>query len=253
MLYRQKYINYEGDKMNSLMLGSTHERVNDREVLKRIETPEGTKSWKPISQYDIATKVVNEAIKRDYNVVKEEYGFNPTGLDIFGLVHLNQPDSEKTRLIAFRNSNSKQFAFSICAGFQITICSNMMMGSDIGDNLQRRHTKNIEQDLDHIIKVTFDQLPNEFTKLEEHIQRMKSTKMDINKARIIIMQSIEQRMIRPSDGLQVIKEFKHSRHKEFSGRNSWSLYNGYTQVMKKYSPAKADRTLRGLSKLFELK
>ena len=253
MLYRKKHTNCEGDKMNTLMLDNTHERVYNRNMLKRIETPEGTESWKPISQYNIATKVVNEAIKRDYNVVKEEYGFNPTGLHIFGLVHLNQPDSEKTKLIGFRNSNSKTFAFSICAGFQITICSNMMIGSDIGNKLQRRHTKNIQQDLDSIIQSAFEQLPNEFTKLEEHIQRMKNDNLNLNQVRVIVMSSIEKKMIRASDGLNIMNEFKHPRHKEFSGRNSWSLYNGYTQVIKKYSPAKADRTLRGLSKLFELK
>ena len=239
--------------MSALMLDNNYQRV-DRNALKAINTPEPTKTHIPISHYDIATRIVNTAQNKGFNVQKEEYGLNPTGSQLFAMIYLQESDNEKQRMISFRNSHVKSFAFSVCAGFKITICSNMMMSSDIGIRANRRHTKNIQFDLEGIITQTFDQLPAEYDKLEQHIVRMKSTKVDINRARIIIMQSIEQRMIRPSDGLQVIKEFKNPRHEQFSGDNSWNLYNAYTEIVRdKYSPAKTDNCLRGLANLFELK
>jgi uncharacterized protein DUF932 len=238
--------------MSSLMLDRNFERVS-RSFLQTIETPVGTKTHRPLSHYDTATKIVETAQNRGFSIQQEEYGLNPTGSQVFAMLHLQDGDDEKKRMISFRNSHVKSFSFSICVGFKICICSNMMMSSDIGVRANRRHTKNIESDIEGIITQTFDQLPAEYDMLEQHISRLKSTKLDINRARIIVMQSIEQRMIRPSDGLQVIKEFKAPRHEQFVGDNAWNLYNAYTEIVRdKYSPAKADNAYRGLSKLFHL-
>jgi hypothetical protein len=217
--------------MSNLLLESGYTRFENRELLRHIKTPVGTKSHRPIGQYETANKVVSSAEKFGYTVTQEEYGVNPSGMNLFGLIHINNSDDEKSRLIAYRNSNSKNFSFSICAGFKILICSNMMMGSDIGECLKRRHTKNIEA----------------------HIERMKNQAITIDEARVKIMRSIEQRLIRPSDGIHIINEFKHPRHEQFEGNNSWNLYNAYTEIIReKYSPSKTDYALRGLCTLFEL-
>jgi hypothetical protein len=239
--------------MSNLLLESGYTRFENRELLRHIKTPVGTKSHRPIGQYETANKVVSSAEKFGYTVTQEEYGVNPSGMNLFGLIHINNSDDEKSRLIAYRNSNSKNFSFSICAGFKILICSNMMMGSDIGECLKRRHTKNIEADLDGIIQSSFEQLPSEYDKLEGHIERMKNQAITIDEARVKIMRSIEQRLIRPSDGIHIINEFKHPRHEQFEGNNSWNLYNAYTEIIReKYSPSKTDYALRGLCTLFEL-
>ena len=235
--------------MNGLLLHCGGTRVSRRDLLD-IPTPEATVSWRPVSHYAAATGVVNEAMRRGYRIDDEEWGINSMGTKMFGVLRCH-PEShpEYSRAIGVRNSNDKSLALGIVAGARVMVCDNLVFGGEI--KLARKHTTGLE--LNCFIGSSFDLLQTSgFTALERGIGRMKSTIITTDQARILIVQAAEDKAIPSSDILMVLKEYAEPRHDEFSGRDCWSLYNAFTEVAKKYSPARADICYRKLAELFNL-
>lgn len=234
--------------MSNLMLHCGSQRVS-REQLKSVLTPTGTSSWHPVSHYDIASMVNEQAIDVGYDVVSEEYGLSPNHTKMFGLLKFEKADNpEWSRCLGFRNSHDRSIALGITVGLSVCVCDNMVFGGEL--TIQRRHTKGIC--IEELIPEAFANLDVQYTQLEEDVERLKANKVNINQARIICVKAAEIRAIRPSDVLTVLNEWKHPRHEEFSHNNQWSLYNSFNEVAKKYSPQKSDQCYRGLGMLFEL-
>ena len=66
------------------------------------------------------------------------------------------------------------------------------------------------------------------------------------------VQAAEAGAIPSCDILAVLEEFNHPRHAEFAEPTRWSFLNAFTEVSKKYSPARADVCQRKLTRLFGL-
>ena len=235
--------------MNELMLHCGSNRL-DRNELSNIYTPAGTSSWRPVSHYDAANRVVDEAIKRGYRIEDEQWGVNTLGTKMFGVIRCH-PESqpEYSRAIGVRNSNDKSLALGLVAGTRVIVCDNLCFGGEV--KLARKHTAKI--DVEWFITYSFDVLQTSgFAKLERGIERMKNTPLTTDQARILIVQSAESGAIPSSDIIPVLEEFIEPRHNVFAERNCWSLYNAFTELAKKYSPARADVCYRKLSELFIL-
>ena len=57
--------------------------------------------------------------------------------------------------------------------------------------------------------------------------------MSTQKAKLAIVKAAENKVIPSCDILPVLDEYKNSQYEEFLQRNSWSLYNAFTEVAKK--------------------
>ena len=116
--------------------------------------------------------------------------------------------------------------------------------------IKRRHTSGL--DLMGLVSGAFDSLMNEFYILEEAANVLKLYDVTPGKARIAAVQAAESGAIPSCDILEVLNEFEHPRHKEFAAHSRWSFLNAFTEVSKKYSPARADVCQRKLTRLFGL-
>ncbi|MDD3119126.1 MAG: DUF932 domain-containing protein [Victivallales bacterium] len=235
--------------MNELMLhcGARPLTLNE---LSYITTPEATSSWRPVSHYAAANKVVAEARRRGYRIADEQWGVNAVGTKMFGVIRCF-PDGhpEYSRAIGVRNSHDKSLALGIVAGARIIVCDNLCFGGEV--KLARKHTANI--DAEWFISYSFDVLQTSgFAQLEQGIDRLKNTPLSVDQARIMIVASAEAGAIPGCDILPVLREFIAPRHAAFAAPNRWSLYNAFTELAKKYSPARADRCYRKLGEQFGL-
>jgi len=235
--------------MNELMLHCGASRM-ERYELANIYTPSTTASWHPVSHFDAATKVIAETQRRGYRIADEQWGVNALGTKMFGVIRCF-PDGhpEYSRAIGVRNSNDKSLALGLVAGARIIVCDNLCFGGEV--KLARKHTAKI--DVEWFITYSFDVLQTSgFAKLECGIDRLKNTPLTIDQARILIVQSAESGAIPSSDIIPVLEEFVEPRYDDFAERNCWSLYNAFTELAKKYSPARADVCYRKLSEQFNL-
>ncbi|HCE42897.1 MAG TPA: hypothetical protein DET40_05065 [Lentisphaeria bacterium] len=221
-----------------------------REELIGIPTPAATETWRPVPHYEVAELVANEAQRRGYEIVKEEYGLTPKGDRMFGVLRFKPENSgaEYTRALGIRNSHNKQFALGVVAGCSIFICDNLAFSGEI--TIHRKHTSGIE--IDELIPQAFDKLAYQYVRLEQRIGGMKLEAVSIDQARVITVMAAEIKAIPSCDIIEVLDEFKEPRHEEFRESTKWSLYNSFTETAKKYSPARADFCYRRLAGLFEM-
>jgi Domain of unknown function (DUF932) len=234
--------------MSDLMLHCGSARVT-RDALASIPTPRSTQTWKPVPHSQVAELVCRETADRGYEVVSEEYGLNPAGTKMFGVLRFHpEGHPEYSRCIGFRNSHDKSMALGITAGLVICVCDNLTFGGET--TFHRKHTSGIE--VEELIPQAFENLGHQFIRLEHRVSEMKLQSINMSAAKLLTVKAAEDKVINSCDILPVLHEFREPRHTEFADRNRWSLYNSFTELAKKYSPARADKCYRGLSNLFAL-
>ena len=234
--------------MNDLLLhcGS---RKNTRYDLAQIATPEGTVSWKPVPHITIAELVTAGAEERGYRITREEYGLNPAGTKMFGVLRFHpEGHPEYSRALGFRNSHDKSMAVGLTAGLSVLVCDNMCFGGETV--IHRKHTTGIE--IEALVNHAFGHLEYQFIRLEENVEEMKRKHITVTSAKLITVKAAETGAINSSDIIPVLREFTEPAHEEFKPRTRWSLYNAFTETAKKYTPARADTCYRKLGQLFEL-
>ncbi len=116
--------------------------------------------------------------------------------------------------------------------------------------ITRRHTSGI--DLTGLISGALDTLVEEFITLELEADNLKLYEIRPDAARIATVRAAEAGAIPSCDIIEVLNEFEHPRHEEFAAPSRWSFLNAFTEVSKKYSPARADTCQRKLTRLFGL-
>lgn len=234
--------------MNGLMLHCGAARVT-RDQVRLVPTPAATPTWKPIAHAEIATLVADTAASRGFRIAGEEYGLNPSGSKLFGVLRFHpdgQPDY--TRALGFRNSHDKSLALGLTAGLSVFVCDNLCFGGETV--LYRRHTCRV--DVQSLVLTAFDSLTGQFERLELNVTRLRAERIGEDDARLLVVRAAELGAIPGSDILPVLNGFRHPVHAEFAEPTRWSLYNSFTETAKSYSPARADRCYHTLAPIFGL-
>ena len=235
--------------MEGLILHCGSERVT-RNDLRHVPTPEPTPTWKPVPHHEVAELVVNEAKSRGYEIVGEDYGLNDCGSKMFGVLRFSPKGGRPgmSRALGFRNSHDKSLALGLTAGISVICCDNMAFGGEV--TIHRKHTSGIE--INELVPKAFEKLAYQYVRLEETIDGLKLKMVTIDTARVLTVMAAEANAIPSCDILTVLDEFREPTHEEFKEPTMWSLYNGFTETAKKYSPMRADQCYRSLAKLFGL-
>ena len=234
--------------MKELMLHGSNNEVT-RENLKMIHTPSPTRSWKPVPHFEVAEIVRDEAMIRGFEIDEENYGVNPSGTKMFGVLRFHpEGHPEYTRALGIRNSHDKCFALGLTVGLSVLVCDNLCFGGE--NTIHRKHTSNI--DITSLIPEAFDNMSNQYALLEERVDDLKYQMVSLDIAKIAIVEAARKKIIASSDILSVFNEYEQPQHEEFQEYNRWSLYNAFTEIAKKFPVTKADNCYRGLSKAFDL-
>jgi hypothetical protein len=231
----------------------------NRNQLQGIETPVGTATHKPVGHFEAASLTAEFAKSNGYHIVSEDYGLNPSGSQMFGVLRVMPEqyafaqdeflgDQEMIRTIGLRNSHDKRFAFGLAAGVSVMVCSNLCFGAEAVIN--RKHTSGI--DLEVFIPEIFDALDGQFDNLYTNIDRLKDTRVFRKALAGKVVKAAQAGAIPSADILPVIDMFENPIHEDFSDRSEWSLYNCFNEIAKKYSAARADKCYRVLGEQFKL-
>lgn len=235
-------------KMSNLILHCGSERVS-RSDLKDVLTPIPTNTHKPVPHIQIAELICHEAQHRGYAITSEEYGLNPNGSKMFGVLRFHpEGNPEYSRALGLRNSHDKSMSVGLTVGLSVLVCDNLCFGGE--STIKRKHTSGIE--IEELIPQAFDNLDHQFFRLERDVDGLKMHSITVTGAKLMTVKAAEFGIINSSDIIPVLNEFRNPRHEAFANHNRWSLYNSFTEIAKKYTPVRANQCYKGLGKLFEL-
>lgn len=123
------------------------------------------------------------------------------------------------------------------------VCDNLAFAGEYV--IRRKHTARILEDLPALIDRGVGKFFEQADRQRVLIQRLQERPVDDREACHAMVEAASRDII-PYTGIRAVRqEWRHPSHEAFAPRTGWSLYNCFTEAMKRYVPAAAaDRSLR---------
>lgn len=201
-----------------------------------VPTPQATQSWCPAS-HKFVIDTIRRGIQREINlpILKEEYGLSRKDQQLFGVITLDSGGAERNPAIGFRSSLDKSLAFALATAMvQMVVCDNLDIYGD-GTTVFRKHTANFKRDTPRIVRKTLNGALGHYAQQCRELDAMKTVPMRLDAGYEFIGRALGHDIIKPQQATIVLKDWREPRHEEFSDRNLHSLYQCFTEGLKKGS------------------
>jgi len=191
-------------------------------------------SHQPISHYSLFDRVATQLNNNGVEIIEEAHALARDDQRYFGLMKVRPQDwddATQDLVVGVRNAHDKSIPATIAFGSQVMVCSNLQISSEVV--LARRHTANIERDLDQIIARTLGSLADHRKATEKRTICYKDYDLGSTKeVDHIIMNAYRAGAIPKTKIVDVLEQWENPNHPEFKDRNAWSLHNAFTEVLK---------------------
>jgi hypothetical protein len=207
-----------------------------REELDLIPMPEESDTYKPVSHYHLANKLltVSHVILKDYMIVGEHYGLARNGNQMFAYFKFQKEAGDMALSLAFRNSYDRSMSIGLAIGASVFVCDNLALQGEIV--VMKKHTKNVWMALENTCIQTLYKSQECFAKIVEDSMTMKNRELDDAEAFKIMGLLYGRDIIGPRQLTVVKDQWLKPAHQEFQPRNLWSLYNACTEALKSSPP-----------------
>ena len=206
-----------------------------------IKVPEKTETYIPVSHQELYTRI-KEAGTKHYNTspFEEKLEVNHRGQQMFGSMTFHDGSqlsgSGMNRSIGFRNSYDKTLPIGVCGGASVYVCSNLMFTGDIIK--MRKHTQNVEEDLDILIQKLFDDVDRRYYDSVAAKGVMEEIEFsDRDTANYLGQLFVNEGVLNGAQLNKATKEWFESP--VFKERTAWSAYNACTEALKAAHPMNA--------------
>jgi len=209
------------------------------EDLRRVPLPPETRTYKPVSHYDLAKNLaeVSGGLLRGYELENAQYGLARDGNQMFAVhTYRNGMSSSMGLSIGFRNSYDKSMSVGIAIGASVFVCDNLALTGDIA--IMRKHTQNVWNDLEELIITTVYRSQHNFIRIVEDAEIMRGKYLSNDDAYRLIGLLYGNDIITPRQIPIVKKEWLNPTHEDFEERSIWSFYNACTEALKSAPPNK---------------
>lgn len=205
------------------------------EDVAAVPLPEATDTYTPVGNGDLI-RLIEDRAKAVLKVEPEnlQLGLSRKDQQMFGVMTLGTGDAEKSPVFGFRNSYDKTLPVGLCSGSQVFVCDNLcFVGSSYMQ--MRRHSSHVWQDLQPMIDEALVSVQDVFEQFQKQTQAMKDQEVTLDQGFSHIGIARGRGLITPRQESVAIQDWITPRHEEFSDRNAWSLYNCFTEGLKKGS------------------
>lgn len=239
--------------MADLCLHSGGRLVTEQE-LAQIPTPQGTRSWHPIPHHALYEMTLNTLVNAGLRPTKVQLGVKQAkvqvatqrddgydhaehleGAQFFGLIQLQLQaySGEYAVMVGLRNSHDKSLAAGICLGSSVFVCDNLAFSGE--HQLARKHTRFIMMDIQDKVTKTIRKIPQLADQQHQRIETYRARNVTDDAARVCLCRSAEQNILPWSALKPTWQHWIEPQHDAFKPRNAWSLFNAFTETMKRYS------------------
>lgn len=220
-------------KKLDLMIHCGGYRVERGEV-KRVETPERTKTWVPIP-HDRLLELVERTLEfGGFKVVQEAHALSRDGDRYFGLMQVEpkrgKKDGDSGTVAGVRNSHDKSFPAGLVLGDAPFVCDNLVFSGEV--KLARKHTRHVERDLPNLVDRAVGKLLDLRYVAGQRTESYRAAEIDDRDAHHLLIQAVDARVVANSKIPKVLGEWRSPSHEEFAARTVWSFFNAFTSVMK---------------------
>jgi hypothetical protein len=236
------------NESQSLLLAETGKLT--REQLALVPTPPSTETHRPIPHAEVIGALVETLGLRKIGVTAEEYAVSKDGMNMFGVMEIDQGMEGARFALGIRNSNSKLFRLSVTVGYRVFVCSNLAFSGDYSPVLAK-HTKNFS--IHNALSIGVDDMMRNFKPMVEGVERWRCAQLSDVSARMIIYQAfIEGELEAPRHlDRRVHNLYFNPQYEEFQPRTMWSLSNAFTSAFKELDAIPAYRATAKLGPFLE--
>lgn len=236
------------------------------EEVRRVKAPKAQKRWYPISHGEMVDVVKNAIDQAGLTITEESYGLMGKGGEkFFGTFAVTSPQLQESNeagtqtapyrlMIGVRNSIDKSMAAGICFGARVMVCDNLCFSGEV--TVMKKHTKGIMRVLPQAALQAVKQFPGFLERQDRLFKRLREVTPGNSPVEIvgtptadggmeyrikaqakpvdhILMEAYRLGVI-PSSGIgQVYEVWKNPPHDEFKIASAWSLFNAFTEYLKK--------------------
>ena len=204
----------------------------ERAEVENVPTPAATDTWTPIPHIQLIEQI-EDTLKADgLTIVNQVHSLTRGGNRYFGLMQIanGQNSDDYSWIVGGRNSHDKSFPAGLVVGADVFVCDNLSFSGEI--RMTRKHTVHIMRDLPGLVQRAVGQLVSRWHDQDTRIQAYKSCELTDMQAHDLIVRAIDARAATATQVSPLLREWRHPQHDEFAPRTAWSLFNGFTEVMK---------------------
>ena len=206
------------------------------EDLKDIPMPTETRSFKPVSHYDLALNIARVAgdLLSEFTLKNSLYGTARNGSQLFAVHTFQNSNTELGLSIAFRNALDKSLSIGMAFGASVFVCDNLSLHGDVVKF--RKHTTNVMQDLEEMILTGVYRARTSFMRAVDDAKQMKQMEVSDDGAFRALGHLFGHKVLSPRQMPVALNEWHSPLHAEFEPRTLWSLYNAVTEALKSSPP-----------------
>lgn len=217
----------------ALMLHSGGEEI-DRAGLQELLTPMPERTWHPIPHHTLFDLVYETVSDNGLKIVAVQMGIAKDGARFFALMEIGNDRVDYNMTIGLRNSHDKTFPAGLVVGSRVFVCDNLAFSGEI--QIARKHTIHIMDDLPGLVVGAVGKIAIAKKSQEERIELYRGFPIDDFDAHDIIIRSVDYGVITNQAIPYVLDQWRDPNYQDFKERTAWSLFNGFTQVMKDRYP-----------------
>ena len=204
-----------------------------REEVANTSTPSPTDTWQPIPHIELIERVEESLSLNHLQIGSMAHSLSHEGLRYFGLIEVHSRElreQDYAYVLGIRNSHDKTFPAGLVAGASVFVCDNLSFSGEI--RVTRKHTRFIRRDLGNLVQGSIGKLMTAWHKQNERIARYKEHELTDEVVHDIAVRSVDVGVLPNRKLPDVLRAWREPRHDEFQPRTAWSLFNGYTEVLK---------------------
>ena len=204
-----------------------------REEVESTFTPRATRTWQPIPHIEIIERVETALQTNHLTIGMTAHSLSHGGSRYFGLMEIREKttrDDDYAWVLGIRNSHDKTFPAGLVAGASVFVCDNLSFSGEV--RVTRKHTRYILRDLPSLVQGAVGRLMSAWHHQAERIETYKRYPLSDERVHDLVVRSVDLGIVPNRIVPDVLTEWRHPRHEEFAPRNAWSLFNGYTEVLK---------------------
>lgn len=238
------------NKQTDLILHCGASKVDLADV-ENVPTPAGTDTWTPIPHSALIDRVESTLVADGLRVVNQAHSLTRNGARYFGLMQVanGHEDQDHAWVLGLRNAHDKMFQAGMVVGSSVFVCDNLSFSGEI--RFQRKHTRHILRDLPALVGESIGKLMTKWHEMSKRIEAYKNSDVSESSAHDLIVRAMDVKAITPTQLPHVLAEWREPKHSAFSPRTAWSLFNGFTEVLKECSLAELPKRTTRLHGLFD--